>query len=135
MDTKKIAVLFFTASTMYCHAQLTGFDKGVLIGNLLVQGYQAIKGSGSKTVDPNAKTVESYCFKNKMDEKIFVKLNAKVEDEDVKKELVIQKDSKECTYNLPKGVYSYEIALSSKDVYKKGEINIGQEELVTVKPD
>ena len=135
MEAKKIAVVFFTTSAIFCQAQLTGFDKGVLIGNLLVQGYQAIKGSTSKNVDPNAKTVDSYCFKNKMDEKIYVRLNAKIEDEDMKKELVIQKDTKECTFNLPKGVYSYEIALSSKDIYKKGEFNISEEQLVTIKPD
>ena len=45
----------------------------------------AFKGNGSKPVDPNAKTVDNFCFKNKMDEKITIKLNGKIEDEEVKK--------------------------------------------------
>nr|WP_314494820.1 hypothetical protein [uncultured Chryseobacterium sp.] len=110
----------------------SGLDKGLAIGNILVQGYMAIKGNGAKTVDPNAKTVDSFCFKNKMDEKITVKLNGSVEDEEVKKEFVIQKNEKECTYNLPKGIYTYEVLLSSKDTYQKGEYKVFQEALMTI---
>lgn len=109
-----------------------GLDKGLAIGNILVQGYMAIKGNGAKTVDPNAKTVDSFCFKNKMNEKITVKLNGSVEDEEVKKEFVIQKNEKECTYNLPKGIYTYEVLLSSKDTYQKGEYKVSQEALMTI---
>lgn len=65
---------------------MSGLDKGLVIGNLLMQGYMAIKGNGTKQqADPNAKTVESFCFKNKMDEKITIKLSGKIEDEEVKK--------------------------------------------------
>jgi len=111
---------------------MSGLDKGLAIGNILVQGYMALKGNGTKQVDPNAKTVESFCFKNKMDEKITIKLNGKIEDEEVKKEFVIQKDEKECTYNLLKGVYTYEVLLSSKDVYQKGEYKVSEETLMTI---
>ncbi|MEA1847386.1 MULTISPECIES: hypothetical protein [unclassified Chryseobacterium] len=111
---------------------MSGLDKGLAIGNILVQGYMAFKGNGTKTVDPNAKTVDSFCFKNKMDEKITVKLNGKIEDEEIKKEFVIQKDEKECTYNLPKGIYTYEVLLSSKDVYQKGEYKVSEETLMTI---
>jgi hypothetical protein len=111
---------------------MTGLDKGLAIGNILVQGYMALKGNGAKQVDPNAKTVDSFCFKNKMDEKITVKLLGKTEDEEIKKELVIQKDEKECTFNLPKGIYTYEVLLSSKDTYQKGEYKISEEALMTI---
>lgn len=111
---------------------MSGLDKGLAIGNILVQGYMAFKGNGTKPVDPNAKTVDSFCFKNKMDEKITIKLNGKIEDEEVKKEFVIQKDEKECTYNLPKGIYTYEVLLSSKDVYQKGEYKVSEETLMTI---
>lgn len=110
----------------------SGLDKGLAIGNILVQGYMAIKGNGAKAVDPNAKTVDHFCFKNKMDEKITVKLNGNIEDEEVKKELVIQKSEKECTYNLPKGIYTYEVLLSSKDTYQKGEYKVSEEALMTI---
>ncbi|WP_295199661.1 hypothetical protein [uncultured Chryseobacterium sp.] len=111
---------------------MSGLDKGLAIGNMLVQGYIALKGNGKKPVDPNAKTVDSFCFKNKMDEKITIKFNGKIEDEEIKKEFVIQKDEKECTYNLPKGIYTYEVLLSSKDVYQKGEYKVSEETLMTI---
>lgn len=107
-------------------------DKGLILGNLLIQGFTALKGNTAKHADPNSKTVESFCFKNKMDEKVTVKLSGKIEDEEVKKELVLQKDGKECTYNLPKGVYTYEILLSSKDTYQKGEYKVEEESLMTI---
>ena len=52
--------------------------------------------------------------------------------QEIKKELVIQKDEKECTYNLPKGIYTYEVLLSSKDTYQKGEYKVTEETLMTV---
>lgn len=113
---------------------ITNLDKGIAIGNILVQGYMALRGNGTKTVDPNAKTIESFCFKNKMDEKITVKLNGKIEDETINKELVIQKNEKECTYNLPKGIYTYEVLLTSKDVFQKGEYRVSEETLMTINP-
>ncbi|MCE3075083.1 hypothetical protein [Chryseobacterium gwangjuense] len=136
MNAKKIAVGFFFAGTVMTSAQaLSALDKGLVIGNILIQGYQAIRGSGEKKPDPTAKTVDSFCFKNKMEEKITIKLTGKPEGETVTKELVIQKDGKECTYNLPKAIYQYEILLSSKDVYKKGEYNVYEETLMTVNHD
>jgi hypothetical protein len=41
---------------------MSSLDKGLVIGNLLIQGYQAIKRNGAKAVDPNAKTVDSFCW-------------------------------------------------------------------------
>ena len=134
----KIKILLFTILflfTQYFKSQTTmsNLDKGLMVGNILFQGYMAIKGNSAKNApDPNAKTVESFCFKNKMDEKITVRMNGKIEDEEVKKELVIQKDEKECTYNLPKGIYTYEVLLSSKDTYQKGEYKVTEETIMTV---
>lgn len=135
MKRSTIAALFFTMSAGSVYAQVSpvnNFDRGLLIGNLLVEGYKMIKGTGEKAPDPSAKTVESFCFKNKMDEKITVRMTGNIEDEDIKKELVVQKGEKECTYNLPKGIYVYEIALSSKDIYQKGEYQVTEETLMTV---
>lgn len=131
----KVRYLFFIilfSSSFKSQTAMSGLDKGLAIGNILVQGYMALKGNGTKPVDPNAKTVDSFCFKNKMEEKITIKLNGKIEDEEVKKEFVIQKDEKECTYNLLKGVYTYEVLLSSKDVYQKGEYKVSEETLMTI---
>lgn len=51
---------------------------------------------------------------------------------EVKKELVIPQDGKECTYNLVKGIWSYEIVLANKETYKKGEYKLEDEIIVTV---
>lgn len=69
-----------------------------------------------------------------MDEKITVKMVGTIEDEEVKKEFVIQKGEKECTYNLPKGVYIYEVLLSSKDIFQKGEYKVSEETMIRVNP-
>lgn len=136
MNAKHIAVGFFFAGATLVPAQaLSSLDKGLVIGNILIQGYQAIRGNGKKAPDPTAKTVDSFCFKNKMEEKITIKLFGKHEEETVTKELVLQKDGKECTYNLPKAIYQYEILLSSKDTYKKGEYNVYEESLMTINHD
>jgi len=128
-----IALFFLLPIITFAQTTMSNLDKGLVAGNILIQGYMAIKGSGAKNApDPNAKTVDSFCFKNKMEEKITIKLNGKIEDEDVKKEFVIQKDEKECTYNLPKGIYTYEVSLSSKDVYQKGEYKVSEESLMTI---
>lgn len=121
-----LPLVFKSQSTM------SGLDKGLAIGNILVQGYIALKGNGAKPADPNAKTVDSFCFRNKMEEKITIKLNGKTEDEEIKKEFVIQKDGKECTFNLPKGIYTYEVLLSSKDTYQRGEYKVSEEALMTI---
>ncbi len=42
---------------------MSGLDKGLEIGNILVQGYMVLERNGSKPADPNAKTVDSFCFK------------------------------------------------------------------------
>lgn len=67
-----------------------------------------------------------------MDEKITVKLYGKIGEEDVNKELVIQKNEKKCTYNLPKGIFTYEVILSNKDTYQKGEYKVSEETLMTI---
>ncbi len=126
-----LLIAFLLLAPHFFKSQTTGLDRGIAIGNILVQGYAALKGGG-KTADPNAKTVNSFCFKNKMEEKVSVVFIGKFEEEDIKKELVIPQDSKQCTYNLPKGVYTYEIILSDKETYQKGEYKVSEEAIMTI---
>jgi hypothetical protein len=128
-----LIIAFLLSAPHIFKSQTTGLDKGIAIGNILVQGYSALKGNG-KTIDPNAKTVDSFCLKNKMEDRISVILTGKIEDEDVKKELVIPRDSKQCIYDLRKGIYTYEIILSSKETYQKGEYRISEEAVMTINP-
>ncbi|ODS88944.1 MAG: hypothetical protein ABS44_06330 [Chryseobacterium sp. SCN 40-13] len=132
---KKVKVILFILISQFFYSQISNLDRGIMIGNLVFEGYKALRGkgdSGKKEPDPNAKTVESFCFRNKLDEKITVRVAGTIEEEEIKKEFVIQKGEKECAYNVPKGVYSYEVVLSSKDIYQKGEYKVTEETQMTV---
>jgi hypothetical protein len=105
---------------------------------IIVNGLSFFKSNNKSENKPtnNAKIIESICIKNKLSEKIIFNLVGK-DDEDniVKKEMVIQKDGKECVFELPKGIYTYEIVLANKEVFKKGEYKFNEEITITVKQD
>lgn len=103
-------------------------------GEILVGGLITLL-SSSKT-PPNPSIVESVCIKNKMNDKINLIITKQTDDgEEIKKELVIQKDSKECFYDLPKGVYSYEILTSEAEIFKKGEYRFKEKTLIIIKDE
>jgi hypothetical protein len=86
--------------------------------------------------DPYAKTIETVCVKNKLDDKITFVLTGTDEDEnEIKKELIIAKGGKECLLNLPKGVYTYEVLLSDESVYKKGECRLETAKTIIIKQE
>jgi hypothetical protein len=71
-----------------------------------------------------------------MNDKIKLIITKQSDDGDeIKKELVIQKDSKECFFDLPKGVYTYEIILSNEEIYKKGEYRFKDKTVISLKED
>ncbi len=90
-------------------------------GELLFGGLLTIF-SSSKPENNNSTTVESICVKNKLADKItFIILRQTEDGDEIRKELVIQKGSKEYFYELPKGVYTYEVYLANNEIFKKGE--------------
>jgi hypothetical protein len=103
-------------------------------GEILLSGLSIFKTpKGSKT---DSKIIESVCVKNKLVDKITFRIVGKNEKGDeVKKELVIQKDGKECLFVLPKGIYTYEVVLPNKDIYKKGEYKFDEDVVITIKDD
>jgi hypothetical protein len=110
-------------------------DKVIKGGEILLGGLSFLKVTKS---DPktDSKIIESMCVKNKLTEKIIFKIAGKDEEgNEIKKELVIQKESKECLLELLKGIYSYEIVLANKEIYKKGEYKFDDEIVITVKQE
>ena len=112
------------------------FDKVLKGGEIIVNGLSFLKNNKSETKETNSKLIESICIKNKLADKItYIMVGKDSEDNVVKKELVIQKDGKECVFDIPKGIYTYEIVLANKEVYKKGEYKFNEEITITVKQD
>ncbi len=130
-------ILFFVFFSNFLQAQtLETIIKG---GELLVTGISIFKTSkltDNKTKAVDSKFVATVCVKNKLAEKITVKLEGKdSEGTKVIKELVVQNDGKECVFEIPKGIYTYEIILSTKEVYKKGEYKFEEEITIIVNKD
>ncbi|MEO5776453.1 MAG: hypothetical protein ABIQ27_06090 [Flavobacterium sp.] len=104
-------------------------------GELLFGGLISIFKS-SKPKDVNATIVESVCIKNKLAGKITFIITRQTEDGDeIRKELVIQKGGKEYFYELPKGVYTYEVLLANEEIFKKGEYRFADKSTLIVDGD
>ena len=104
-------------------------------GELLLSGLSIIKTSKAESKS-DSKIIESICVKNKLSDKITFKMSGKDEESNyIKKEMVVQKDDKECVFEIPKGIYTYEIVLANKEIYKKGEYKFNEEITITVKDE
>lgn len=126
---KKIIIISLLFSCQLFFAQ-SNIETILKSGELIISGLSIIKAKGH----PNSKTIESVCIKNKLTEKITIKITGKDEDgKEIKKELIIQNDGKECFLELLKGIYTYEILLSNKDTYKKGEYKFDDDVVITIK--
>ncbi|WP_396188429.1 hypothetical protein [Flavobacterium sp.] len=126
-------ILCFISVNSYSQTDLDKILKG---GEIIVNGLSFLKKDKSDGKETNSKVIESVCIKNKLTDKITFIISGKdAEDNAIKKEMVIQKDGKECVFELPKGIYTYEIVLANKEVYKKGEYKFNEEITITVKPD
>ncbi len=81
-----------------------------------------------------SKVVTHFCVKNKLTKKIVLQLMRKNEEgETIEKELIVQNNDKECLFEVPKGVWSYQIVLEEEDgIYKKGEYNLVDDETIII---
>ncbi len=131
MKLKLIVSMLLFFSLINAQSDLQTAIKG---GELLLNGLSIFRaGKDSKS---DNKFIESVCVKNKLVDKITFRITGKNEEGDeIKKELVIQKDGKECLFILPKGIYTYEVVLPNKDIYKKGEYKFDEEVVITIKDD
>lgn len=126
---KYLVLLFFSASVF----SQSNFEKVLRSGEVIVSGLSFLKSSKNES-KTNSKVIETVCVKNKLKDRITFSLVGKDEEDTViKKELVIPNEGKECVFELPKGIYAYEIILSNKEIYKKGEYKFEEEVTITVK--
>ena len=129
----KFLILFLLWSfNSFSQSDLQNVIKG---GELLLSGLTVFKVAKSETKS-DSKEIESVCVKNKLIDKITFRIVGKNEEGDeIKKELVVQKDGKECLFVLPKGIYTYEVILPNKEIYKKGEYKFDEDVVITIKDD
>ncbi|QBZ98130.1 hypothetical protein [Flavobacterium sangjuense] len=134
-ETKcKSALLIMLLCPMLAFSQsdLSYVVKG---GEILFSGLIAIF-TPSKAKNANLTVIENVCVKNKLNNKITFIITRKTEEGDeIKKELVIQKGGKEYFYELPKGVYTYEVVMADTIVFKKGEYRFSDKSTFIVDGD
>ncbi|MES2410854.1 MAG: hypothetical protein V4535_05355 [Bacteroidota bacterium] len=127
-----ITIAFIIPLQINAQSDLQTIIKG---GELLLSGLSILKVSESNAKG-DSKVIESVCVKNKLADKITFKLVGKNDEGDqIKKELVIPKDGKECLLLVTKGIYTYEIALTNKEIYKKGEYKFDEDIVMTIKQE
>lgn len=114
------------------HAQ-SDIVTALRVGEIVLSGFSIFKSAKSDTAK-DGKTVSSVCVKNKLPEKITFKISGKDKEEDeIQKEMVVQNDGKECVFDIPKGIYDYEVTLANNEVYKKGEYKFDDDMVITIK--
>jgi hypothetical protein len=122
----------FISQLLFSQVSLTNVIKG---GEILLSGLSVLKASKSNA-KKDSKFIESVCVKNKLSDKITFRIFGKnEEEEEVKRELIIPKEGKEYLYILPKGIYTYEIVLTNKEIYKKGEYKFEEDVVIIVKEE
>ena len=132
MKLKILFALLLMCQLLFSQTDLNNIIKG---GELLLSGLSIFKISKSDA-KKESKVIESVCVKNKLNDRITFRIVGKNEEGDnIKKELVIPKDGKECLFMLPKGIYTYEIVLTNKEIYKKGEYKFEDDVVITVKEE
>ena len=132
MKHKILFITLFISQLLFSQVSLTNVIKG---GELLLSGLSVLKTSKSNA-KKDSKFIESVCVKNKLSDKITFRIFGKnEEEEEVKRELIIPKEGKEYLYILPKGIYTYEIVLTNKEIYKKGEYKFEDDVVIIVKEE
>lgn len=110
-------------------------EKVLKAAEIITGGISIFKLTADST-KKDSKLIETLCVKNKLIDKITINILGKTEQgDDIKKQLVIQKDGKECFLQLPKGIYTYEVLLANNEVYKKGEYKFDDDAVITVKKE
>ena len=125
------AIILLCLLSFSGHSQ--ALDKIIKSGEILVTGLTILK--DKQGISANG-IIDKICVRNKLTDKITLNLVGTGPDGIVlSKSLVIQNDGKECLLEIPSGVYTYEIVLSNKEIYKRGEYRFDESTTITVKPN
>ena len=110
----------------------TDLDKIIKSGEILVTGLAVFK-ERSNAGDTES-TIGKVCVKNKLTDKITLNFSGTdTKGNATVKTLVVPKGGKECLLELPKGVYTYEIVLSTNEIFKRGDYRFDESMTITVK--
>jgi hypothetical protein len=134
MNIMKYKLLIILLFPTFIFAQ-SDFEKVLKISEFVVNGFSIIRATNTITKQ-ESKIISSICIKNMLLEKITFKIIG-IDNDGFKteKEMVIQNDAKECVFDIPKGIYTYEILLSNKDTFKKGEYKFDTDVVITIKKE
>ena len=109
-------------------------DKVMRGGELLLGGLTILKMARSDDSKKSSKTVELLCVKNRMAQKVTFRISGiDGEENEIKRELIVPKGGKECAFEVPKAIYTYEFILGTGEVYKKGEYKLDEAVTFTIK--
>ena len=123
-------IMVMIAFSSYAQSDVEKILKG---GEILLSGLSILKKDKAGGTVSESGIIPSVCIKNKLSVGISFILVGKEPDSALRKDMVIPEDGKECIFELPNGIYAYEILLKTGEVYKKGEIKLVEELTVTVK--
>lgn len=129
---KKCIITLLFLLPVLCFSQ-SDFEKTVQAGGIIINGLSFLKGGKQVSAD---KTLIVLCIKNKLSEKIAFSIKGKdKQDNEIKKDMVVQNDGKECFFEIPKGIYTYEVLLPNKETFKKGEYKFDEDLTITIKKE
>ncbi len=136
MISIKNLAAFLVSITLFYEVQAQNTTSNILKGAEIITSGLSIFAT-SKNNNANKTVIDQVCIKNKLTERITFKIYgvSDATQDDIKKELVIPVDGKECFLNLPKGVYTYEVILSNKEIYRKGEYHFKEDVVIAVKTE
>ena len=129
----KVVVLVVLVLLQYQSYAQSDLDRVIKGGEILLGGLAFVK---TAYMDPeaNSANVKKTTFKNKLGQKIVLRLfNEDDEGNELQEELIISDNGKESLYNLLKGVWRYEIEICEGEIFKKGQFNLEKTAVITLK--
>lgn len=132
MKVVVLVVLVLLQCQSYAQSDLDRVIKG---GEILLGGLAFVK---TAYMDPeaNSTNVKKTTFKNKLGQKIVLRLFSEDDEgNELQEELIISDNGKETLYNLLKGVWRYEIEICEGEIFKKGQFNLEKTAVITLKED